>query len=181
VRLADTVARGEPVDALRDQLESMVGAEPLREVPIPPQAPSGFADGATAMNARTGEFVRVRQVADRFGEHDRGARRHFSVPRRDPRSRTAPHGDGLSTRTADPWRPQTWFGVDVARDETHFTLTAFQREFLERTEGGERVIVIPARRSTGWLEVFRMAEEMVRERTAPWWADAEACENGMGC
>lgn len=87
----------------------------------------------------------------------------------------------LDTGTTDPWRPRVWFGVDVARDETHFALTPLQREFIERTRLGERVIVVPGRRSSGWPEVFRIVEGLAKEARAPWRADAAAAENGMGC
>lgn len=62
-----------------------------------------------------------------------------------------------------------------------YVLTDLQRRFLEATERGERMIVIPARRSSGWPEVFRMAEGIIKEARAPWRADAEAAGNGMGC
>lgn len=72
--------------------------------------------------------------------------------------------------------------ADVLNDHPGpFRLHPHQRRFLEMIERGERVIVIPPRRSSGWPAVFTMAEEIIRELRAPWRADAEACENGMGC
>jgi hypothetical protein len=124
-------------------------------------------------------------IADRFGEYDRAARRHFGVPRRDPRTRTAPHGDALSTRRRyivpmDPGQRERLrelvdHGVPVFKIHPH------QQRFLDMIERGERPIMIPARRSSGWPEVFRMAEGLIKEACAPWRRDAEACENGMGC
>lgn len=160
-------------------------------------------------------------AADRFAEHDRAARRHFTIPRLDPRVRTAPHGDGLDTRTRTPYpcffspggfaglgagvrvqeigerreaagaayraeqeRLRGRFDEFAALMNDHpgpFRLHPHQQRFLDMIARGERVIVIPARRSSGWPGVFRIVEEMLRERGRPWFADAQAAENGMGC
>ncbi len=141
--------------------------------------------------------IEIPYPADRFAEHDRAGRSHFTRPRRDPRVRTAPHGDALDTRVRTPYPNFFRSAFPLIEATRYFEACDDKQHILVRIGDWNAA---PARLTPGMLKLAgarimathsgtEVADEMARQIDFEWeerrWrvpdGDAAAAENGMGC